>query len=182
MSVIPKVGFKVPASAEEAPSGGSQGQDIRGGAFVEDHPAGSVALAAAAGVVAGVALGAAPKGVTRMATAAIAGAAAAGFVSALRADWGMTREMFARLIGYGTRTIAGWEKGATVGKAPMRTLIKVQRLREALSRVMNPKFARVWMEMPNPAFDGLKPLEVWERGQEDQIWTMIYDLESGDPA
>jgi len=38
------------------------------------------------------------------------------------------------------------------------------------------------MEMPNPAFDGLKPLEVWERGQEDQIWTMIYDLESGDPA
>lgn len=141
-----------------------------------------MAMAAAAGVVAGIALGSAPKGVARMATAAIAGAAAAGFVSALRAQWGMPRETFARLIGYGTRTIAGWETGAKVGKAPIRTLIKVQRLLDALSRVMEPGFAREWMETPNPAFNDMKPLEVWERGQEDQIWSMIFHLESGVPA
>jgi hypothetical protein len=55
-------------------------------------------------------------------------------------------------------------------------------LREALGRVMRPNFIGQWMETPNPAFGGLKPLEVWERGEEDRIWAMIFYLESGIPG
>ncbi len=47
---------------------------------------------------------------------------------------------------------------------------------------MRPEFIGQWMETPNPAFGGLKPLEVWERGEEDRIWAMIFYLESGIPG
>ena len=36
-----------------------------------------------------------------------------------------------------------------------------------------------WLETPNQAFDGLKPLEVIERGQIDRLWRMLFYLESG---
>ena len=35
------------------------------------------------------------------------------------------------------------------------------------------------LEAPNPAFGGLKPLEVIERGEIDRLWNMIFYLESG---
>ena len=36
-----------------------------------------------------------------------------------------------------------------------------------------------WLEEPNRAFRGLKPLEVIERGEVDRIWRMVFELESG---
>jgi hypothetical protein len=36
-----------------------------------------------------------------------------------------------------------------------------------------------WLDTPNEAFDGLKPLEVIERGEIDRLWNMIFYLESG---
>ena len=39
-----------------------------------------------------------------------------------------------------------------------------------------------WVEQPNSAFDGLKPIEVIERGEVDRIWQMIYHLRSGVPS
>ena len=152
------------------------------GDFIARHPAESMAMATAAGVLTGVALEIAPKAAAKAITTAIVGTAAVGFVSALRADWGMTLEKFSRLTGYATRTIASWEGGAKVGKSAHRVLTKVQRLREALARVMSPDFIDEWMETPNQAFSGLKPLEVWERGEEDRIWGMIFYLESGIPG
>ena len=39
-----------------------------------------------------------------------------------------------------------------------------------------------WLQIPNEAFDGLKPLEVIDRGEIDRLWSMIYDLRSGVPS
>jgi hypothetical protein len=44
---------------------------------------------------------------------------------------------------------------------------------------MDAKAIGQWLQQPNPAFDGLKPLEVIERGEIDRIWAMVYQLESG---
>ena len=38
------------------------------------------------------------------------------------------------------------------------------------------------MATPNDAFNGLKPLEVMERGEVDRIWQMIFVLRSGVPG
>jgi hypothetical protein len=35
------------------------------------------------------------------------------------------------------------------------------------------------LEAPNPAFNGLKPLEVVERGEVERLWQMVFYLESG---
>ena len=39
-----------------------------------------------------------------------------------------------------------------------------------------------WLDAPNPAFEGLKPLEVIERGQVDRLWQMVFLVESGTPS
>ncbi len=39
---------------------------------------------------------------------------------------------------------------------------------------MKPEFIAEWLSTPNDAFDGLKPLEVIERGEVDHLWDMIF--------
>jgi hypothetical protein len=36
-----------------------------------------------------------------------------------------------------------------------------------------------WLDTPNQAFDGLKPLEVIERGEIERLWNLIFYPESG---
>jgi hypothetical protein len=64
----------------------------------------------------------------------------------------------------------------------VQRLTEAERLQKSLSRVMRPQFIGPWLETPNEAFSGLKPLEVIERGEIDRIWRMIYELESGIPT
>jgi hypothetical protein len=55
----------------------------------------------------------------------------------------------------------------------------IERLQERLAEVVEPESIPQWLETPNAAFDGLKPLEVIERGEIDRLWDMIFYLESG---
>jgi hypothetical protein len=59
---------------------------------------------------------------------------------------------------------------------------ELARLQRALERVMKADFVPHWLQEPNDAFAGLKPIEVVERGEIDRIWRMIYQLESGVPG
>jgi hypothetical protein len=61
----------------------------------------------------------------------------------------------------------------------LRRLREIERLRDRLAEVVKADTIPHWIETPNPAFDGLKPLEVVERGEVDRLWEMIYFLESG---
>lgn len=58
----------------------------------------------------------------------------------------------------------------------------LDRLHDALARVIDPAVIPAWLDTPNPAFDGLKPLEVVERGHIDRLWKMVFFLESGAAA
>ena len=49
----------------------------------------------------------------------------------------------------------------------------------AQRRPVTPTRTTSWLDTPNDAFDGLKPLEVIERGEIDRLWNMIFYLESG---
>lgn len=50
-----------------------------------------------------------------------------------------------------------------------------------LCRLVDAKAIGSWLMQPNPAFDGSTPLQVIERGENDRLWRMIYELESGQP-
>jgi DNA-binding transcriptional regulator YiaG len=103
-------------------------------------------------------------------------------VRSLREELGLSRKVFSRLCNYSERAIAAWEAGKPLGANTRQRMVELRRLQQALAGVMKSTFIGEWLQTPNRAFDGLKPLEVIERGQIDRIWRMLHLLESGEPA
>ena len=64
----------------------------------------------------------------------------------------------------------------------MRNYNEVYRLVEALSEVVDRESLGLWFRTPNDSFDGLKPLEVIERGEIDRLWNMVFRLQTGMPG
>ena len=100
----------------------------------------------------------------------------------LRDRLGMSRERFARLVPTSTRNLANIESGKPPSANLARQLQTLRRIVDALSEVIRTDAVGPWLEQPNSAFDGLKPIEVIERGEVDRIWQMIFCLRSGVPA
>jgi transcriptional regulator with XRE-family HTH domain len=105
-----------------------------------------------------------------------------GFVATLRKELGLSRREFGRLTGYSERAIVNWENGHTPDEPALRRIKEIDRLQTRLSQVMQSDFIAEWLMTPNEGFDGLKPLEVIERGEIDRLWDMIFYLESGIPS
>lgn len=92
----------------------------------------------------------------------------------------MSRVAFARLTGFSERALANWESHKQVPDAPTtRRLRELERLRKALCTIITAEGLAAWLDGPNQAFGGLKPLEVIERGETDRLWRMIFELDSG---
>ena len=100
-------------------------------------------------------------------------------VCAVRGGLGLSRKMFSRLAGFSERAIADWESGKPVSEPGLRRIKELDRFRDRLSEVVAAVAIPSWLDSPNEAFDGLKPLEVIERGEIDRLWNMIFYLESG---
>lgn len=101
-------------------------------------------------------------------------------IEKLRDALGMPRNTFARLVGHTERSVANWETNASTpqGLAAQR-LKELERLKESLAEVIDAKAIGPWLDTPNPAFGGLKPLELIERGEMDRLWKMVFELHSG---
>jgi DNA-binding transcriptional regulator YiaG len=100
-------------------------------------------------------------------------------VSTVRGRLGLSRKLFSRLAGFSERAIADWEGGKPVSEPGLRRIKELDRFRERLSEVVAADAIPGWLDTPNEAFDGLKPLEVIERGEIDRLWNLIFYLESG---
>lgn len=94
----------------------------------------------------------------------------------------MNQTVFARLIPVSVRSLATLESGTPPTDVVARRLVELKRLINALSEVMQAESIGTWLQTPNDAFDGLKPLEVIDRGEIDRLWSMIYELRSGVPS
>ncbi|MEX2168132.1 MAG: hypothetical protein WD851_02390 [Pirellulales bacterium] len=103
-------------------------------------------------------------------------------VRGLREKLGVNRRLFSRVSGFSERAIADWEADKPLSEASLQRMRELSRLQRALSGIMKQEFVGQWLSTPNAAFDGLKPLEVIERGEMDRLWRMIYQLESGTPS
>ena len=97
-----------------------------------------------------------------------------GFVAELRQKLGLSRKVFSRLTGFSERAIANWEAGGRPDEPGMRRIRETERFQAKLAEVVRPEDIPQWLDTPNEAFDGLKPLEVIERGEIDRLWNMIY--------
>jgi DNA-binding transcriptional regulator YiaG len=103
-------------------------------------------------------------------------------VEAVRRKLGLTRKVFSRLTGFSERAIATWEAGGKPDEPGLRRIRETERFQAKLAEVVRQEEIPEWLETPNDAFGGLKPLEVIERGEIDRLWNMIYYLESGVPS
>ena len=67
--------------------------------------------------------------------------------------------------------------------APQRSsaqkLKEVTRLFDALSDIIKANAIGAWLQQPNKQFDGSTPLQVMERGENDRLWRMIWQLREG---
>jgi len=97
----------------------------------------------------------------------------------LRAGLGMNRVNFARLVPISVRHLANIEGGQPPTENVVRQLTELRRVVQALGEVVQKEAIGRWLTQPNEAFDGLKPVEVIERGEVDRIWQMVYFLRSG---
>ena len=100
-------------------------------------------------------------------------------VGTVRGRLGLSRKLFSRLAGFSERAIADWECGKPVSEPGLRRIKELDRFRDRLSEVVAADAIPAWLDTPNKTFDGLKPLEVIERGEIDRLWNMIFYLESG---
>ena len=100
-------------------------------------------------------------------------------VGTVRGRLGLTRKVFSRLAGFSERAVADWESGKPVSEPGLRRIKELDRFRDRLSEVVAENVIPSWLDTPNDAFGGLKPLEVIERGEIDRLWKMIFYLESG---
>lgn len=100
-------------------------------------------------------------------------------VGVVRSRLGLSRKLFSRLAGFSERAVADWESGKPLSEPAVRRMKELERFRERLAEVVAAEAIPIWLDMPNAAFDGLKPLEVIERGEIDRLWNMIFYLEAG---
>ncbi len=59
---------------------------------------------------------------------------------------------------------------------------ELKHLQLTLAELVHADAVGEWMDQPNIEFDGLKPIELIERGESDRLWALIYDLRSGSPS
>jgi DNA-binding transcriptional regulator YiaG len=106
-------------------------------------------------------------------------AARANPVAQLREKLGLNRKTFSRLTGFSERAITNWESGGKPEEPGLRRIRETERLQRKLAEVVEANAIPGWLDAPNEAFGGLKPLEVIERCEVDRLWSMIFYLESG---
>ncbi len=103
-------------------------------------------------------------------------------VGVLRKRLKLKQPEFARLVPISQRSLATLESGTPPTQAIARRLTELKRLIDALSEIVHEDSLGAWIQTPNDAFDGLKPIELIDRGQSDRLWEMIFNLRSGNPS
>ena len=99
-----------------------------------------------------------------------------------RRNYKVKREDLTRLSGFAPRTIASWASGEKPSPSSVRKLVEIHRFLRTLAELIEPAAIGPWLRASNSAFEGATPLQLFERGEADRLWRMIYELESGQPS
>ncbi len=99
----------------------------------------------------------------------------------LRGRLGLTRPVFARLVGVSERTVADWERADAPKPTSERALKELRSVIAACERVMKPEFVGQWLVTPNDTLNGFKPIERIERGESEAVLRILFFVEAGIP-
>ena len=100
-------------------------------------------------------------------------------VRRLSSTYHLSNEVVSRVTGASPRTVSYWNAGVAPQRSSVQKIREVTRLFDALSDVIKEKAIGPWLQRPNEAFDGSTPLQVMERGENDRLWRMIWQIREG---
>ena len=100
-------------------------------------------------------------------------------VRRLSRTYNLSNEAVSRVTGASPRTVSYWNAGIAPQRSSAQKIREVTRLFDALSDIIKAKTIGPWLQRPNDAFDGSTPLQVMERGENDRLWRMIWQLREG---
>lgn len=103
-------------------------------------------------------------------------------VRQLAERFSIPQDTLSRMSGFSLRAVAEWANGKAPSAPAKKIFTEMDRLLDALARLMQPKEVGQWLKQPSQALDGSTPVQVIERGQTDRIWRMLYYAESGEPG
>ena len=121
-------------------------------------------------------------GLSSVRTGAVTETSEKASFASLRTGINLTQTEFAKLFPISVRSLAGIETGTAPSESTTRRFQELNRLIVALQEIMKTASVGTWLLKPNNAFDGLKPIEVIDRGEIDRLWSMIFYLRSGSPS
>ena len=96
-----------------------------------------------------------------------------------RKSVGLNRSTFAWLASVSERTLATYEKLPQLSAPAKAQVTEAVRLIRALSELIPVQELAVWLQTPNPGFDGRSPKKLIEAGERDLVWEMIYQTRHG---
>ena len=96
-----------------------------------------------------------------------------------RKSVGLNRSTFAWLASVSERTLATYEKLPQLSAPAKAQVTEAVRLIRALSELIPVQELAVWLQTPNPGFDGRSPRELIEAGERDLVWEMIHQTRHG---
>ena len=91
----------------------------------------------------------------------------------------LSNEALSRVTGASPRSISYWNAGIAPQRSSAQKLKEVARLFDALADIIKSNAIASWLQRPNKQFDGSTPLQVMERGENDRLWRMIWQLREG---
>src|ERR1700731_3036825 len=100
-------------------------------------------------------------------------------VRRLSSTYHLSNEVVSRVTGASPRTVSYWNSGLAPQRSSEQKIREVTRLFDALSDIIKAKAIGPWLQRPNDAFDGSTPLQVMERGENDRLWRMIWQIREG---
>jgi hypothetical protein len=100
-------------------------------------------------------------------------------VRRLSRTYHLSNEAVSRVTGASPRTVSYWNAGIAPQRSSAQKIREVTRLFDALSDIIKAKAIGPWLQRPNDAFDGSTPLQVMERGENDRLWRMIWQIREG---
>ena len=100
-------------------------------------------------------------------------------VRRLSRTYSLSNEAVSRVTGASPRTVSYWNAGTAPQRSSAQKIREVMRLFDALSDIIKARAIGPWLQQPNDRFDGSTPLQVMERGENDRLWRMIWQLREG---
>lgn len=102
-------------------------------------------------------------------------------IRSFREEFGLTLDEFAKILGSTSRSVSGWERGATMSPLAERMFLEVKALIGRLSAFADPKHFSDWLRRKNDDFEGFSPIDLIQTGKMYRLWELVFRIESGDP-